>query len=143
MRKPIGMWLLAAACVACAPEGPKADAEPVSVCAAVERQLHDYPESTLRDLYKSFFQDRFGPGHIVSDTTAAGNYLRRELAEAAATGGYAGGYYEPVGCGEQFCRVSLAVIAEGLVSYEHYFDAFMRSVREIEPVEVEYVNSAR
>ena len=107
-----------------------------SVRAAVERQMHEYPASTLRDLYKSFFQDRFGPGHIVSDTTAAGNYLRRELAQAAETGGYAGCYYEPAGCGEQFCRVSLAVIAEGLVPYDRYFDAFIRSVREIEPVEV-------
>ena len=28
---------------------------------SVERQLNDYPKSTLQDLYKSFFQDRFGP----------------------------------------------------------------------------------
>ncbi len=46
---------------------------------AVCRQMQTYPKSTLKDLYKNFFQDKFGPGHIISDTTAAGDYLRREL----------------------------------------------------------------
>ena len=46
---------------------------------AVERQLRDYPKSRLQDLYKSFFQDRFGPGHLVNDTSTAGKYLRYEL----------------------------------------------------------------
>lgn len=126
------LFAAAALCslAACTASGPSAD----PVRAAVERQLRDYPASTLLDLYKSFFQERFGPGHIVSDTTAAGNYLRRELASADR---YAGHYYEPTGCNGGFYRVSLAVIAEGLVPYDLYFDAFMRSVREIEPVEVE------
>ena len=39
---------------------------------AVAGQMHIYPKSTLRDLYKNFFQDLFGPGHIVSDTASAG-----------------------------------------------------------------------
>ena len=141
--KRIGWMVALLTLTACGSTGNRAseataDGSPAcSVRAAVERQLHDYPASTLLDLYKSFFQDRFGPGHIVSDSTAAGSYLRRELAEAAANGGYAGSYYEPAGCGEQFYRVSLAVIADGKVSYDTYFDAFMRSVRDIEPVEVE------
>ena len=51
-----------------------------AVREAVSWQMQTYPKSTLKDLYKNFFQDKFGPGHIISDTTAAGNYLRRELA---------------------------------------------------------------
>lgn len=49
-----------------------------AVREAVSRQMQNYPKSTLKDLYKNFFQDKFGPGHIISDTTAAGNYLRRD-----------------------------------------------------------------
>lgn len=49
---------------------------------AVERvvkwQLENYPESRLTDLYKNFFQDKFGPGHMVADTASAGAYIRRE-----------------------------------------------------------------
>ena len=41
------------------------------VASAVERMLADYPQSTLQDIYKSFFQDRFGPGHIVPDSAKA------------------------------------------------------------------------
>ena len=61
---------------------------------SVERQLELYPESTLRDLYKNFFQDRFGPGHIIADNTAADRYLRYELNTAE---GFEGLDYEPTG----------------------------------------------
>ena len=59
-----------------------------AVRSAVERQMQGYPKSTLKDLYKNFFQDKFGStGHIVSDTIAAGNYLRREMASYTETEG--------------------------------------------------------
>ena len=44
----------------------------------VKWQLENYPESRLTDLYKNFFQDKFGPGHMVADTASAGAYIRRE-----------------------------------------------------------------
>lgn len=51
-----------------------------AVREAVNRQMKAYPKSTLADLYKNFFQDKFGPGHIIADTSSAGRYLRKELA---------------------------------------------------------------
>jgi hypothetical protein len=51
-----------------------------AVREAVSRQMKAYPKSTLADLYKNFFQDKFGPGHIIADTSSAGRYLRKELA---------------------------------------------------------------
>lgn len=51
-----------------------------AVRQAVERQMQRYPKSTLKDLYKNFFQDKYGPGHLIGDTAAAGAYLRQELA---------------------------------------------------------------
>lgn len=100
---------------------------------AVERQLREYPRSTLRDVYKNFFQDRFGPGHLLRDTAAAGAYLRRELASGAR---FAGAPYEPTGCLGNFYRVNLSVIREGLVDYPTYFEAFVRSVNGIRPMPV-------
>lgn len=97
--------------------------------AAVERQLSDYPKSTLQDLYKSFFQDRFGPGHIVSDTSAAGNYLRHELNNSED---FYERYYEPTGYENNYYRVNLSVIKENKISYQKYFDAFLRSVEKID-----------
>ena len=101
---------------------------------AVDNQLSVYPHSTLRDLYKNFFQDRFGPGHLIPDTAAAGNYLRYELASFDSV---TGPYYEPTGWEGCFYRVNLSVIKENLVPYDVYFDAFVRSVNQIVPVSVE------
>ena len=53
----------------------------VAMRSAIERQLVTYPESTLQDIYKSFYQEHFGPGHIISDTASARRYLMRELSE--------------------------------------------------------------
>lgn len=91
---------------------------------AVDRQLKDYPQSTLQDIYKSFFQDEFGPGHIVSDTASARAYLRSELAAMERNNLP---YYEPAGCGKNFFRVNLAVITDGLITEDEFFDAFVES----------------
>jgi hypothetical protein len=100
---------------------------------AVARQMKAYPKSTLKDLYKNFFQDKFGPGHIISDTTSAGNYLRRELASYSEIEGEIA---EPTGWEGNFYRVNLSVIKEGKIPYQTYFDAFIRSVQGIQPVAV-------
>ena len=96
---------------------------------AVERQLRDYPKSTLQDLYKSFFQDRFGPGHLVNDTSSAGNYLRYELNNSDS---FHKMYYEPTGCDTNYYRVNLSVLKGNKISYQKYFDAFLRSVEKID-----------
>ena len=101
---------------------------------SVERQMERYPHSTLRDLYKNYFQDRFGPGHIIADEKAADNYLRYELENSATM---EGDDYEPTGYEERFMRVNLSVIADDRVPYDNYLSAFVRSVNGIEPITIE------
>ncbi len=96
---------------------------------SVERQLSDYPKSTLQDLYKSFFQDRFGPGHLVNDTSTAGNYLRYELNNSES---FHERYYEPTGYENNYYRVNISVLKDNKISYHKYFDAFLRSVEKID-----------
>ena len=100
-----------------------------AVQVAVHRQLKIYPQSQLKDLYKHFFQDVFGPGHLLADTAAAGNYLRRELASFDSA---SGPILEPTGWQGKFYRVNLSVLKEGKIPYEVFFDAFVRSVNSIE-----------
>lgn len=104
-----------------------------SVREAVTRQLTTYPKSTLKDLYKNFFQDVYGPGHLISDTTSSGAYLRQELAEITHP---EGPLYEPTGRNGNFYRVNLSLIKENKISYQTFFDAFVRSVKGIKPVPV-------
>lgn len=96
----------------------------VAVRSAIERQMATYPESTLHDIYKSFYQEHFGPGHIVSDTALARRYLMRELSEMDKT---QSPYFEPTGSQGDYVRVYLSAVADSLISAEQLFDAFVRS----------------
>ena len=96
--------------------------------------LADYPQSTLQDIYKSFFQDRFGPGHIVPDSAKAAAYLRHELASVDNLDVM---LYEPTGDKGNYYRVALAAIKSGKVPLDIYLNAFLRSVREVRAVDVE------
>ena len=95
-----------------------------AVRSAIERQLTSYPESTLQDVYKSFYQEHFGPGHIISDTASARRYLMRELSEMGKT---ASPYFEPTGCQGDYVRVYLSAVADSLITAEQLLDAFVRS----------------
>ncbi|MDR2497791.1 MAG: hypothetical protein LBD21_11780 [Tannerellaceae bacterium] len=105
-----------------------------AVGKAVERQLQQYPESRVKDLYKSFFQDKFGPGHLVADTTGAGAYLRRELGSCSCTEGEA---FEHTGWEGNFVRVNLSVVKNNLVPYDVFLDAFFRSAQDIKTPSLE------
>jgi hypothetical protein len=119
-----------AGCVACSSQ----DTFETAVKAAVNRQMEAYPKSTLKDLYKNFFQDRFGPGHLVRDAVSSGDYLRYELSLFDRA---SGAYYEPAGWEGNYYRVNLSIIKENLVPYDVYLDAFVRSVNGIMPPAVD------
>lgn len=97
-------------------------------------QLSECPESQLRDIYKNFMQDNYGPGHILKDTKAARAYLDSELAE---TTDFGGPLYEKTGYKGNFYRVNLSLIKDGIVSEDKYFDAFVRSVKGIRSPAIE------
>ena len=103
--------------------------------AAIERQLKDYPETRVQDIYKSFCQDNLGPGHLIPDPQSAKDYLMRELSafredldssryEAPTT------MYYPVGDEGNYVRVDLSVVLNGLIDEETFLDAFIRSANE-------------
>ena len=96
----------------------------LAVQSAIERQLVTYPESTLQDIYKSFYQEHFGPGHIISDTASARRYLMGELSEMSKT---ASPYFEPTGSQGDYVRVYLSTVADSLITAERLLDAFIRS----------------
>ena len=98
--------------------------DPLAMRSAIERQLVTYPESTLQDIYKSFYQEHFGPGHIISDTASARRYLMRELSEMGKT---QSPYFEPTGSQGDYIRVYLSAIADSLITAEQLLDAFVRS----------------
>lgn len=102
---------------------------------AVRWQMQNYSKSRLVDLYKNFFQDKFGPGHLLKDTAAAGRYLREEL--RGVRGKSQVQMAEKTGWEGRFLRVDLSIIKMGLVSYSAFFDAFVRSVADAPEPDIE------
>ena len=104
-----------------------------AVRQAVTVQMETYPASTLKDLYKNFFQDRFGPGHIIEDREAAARYLQNELDSYSEP---SGAVAEPAGWQHNYCRVNLSVLKERKVPFDRFLDALVRSANSVEPVSV-------
>ena len=109
--------------------------QPSSEKTAIKRQLRDYPESRVLDIYKSFCQDNLGPGHLIPNPQSAKNYLMSELEtfrEDPDSARYdaPGIMYYPVGDKGNYVRVDLSVVLDGLVDQEAYLDAFVRSANE-------------
>ena len=100
------------------------------VITAIEKQLSLYPESRLTDLYKSCFQDRFGPGHIVANPTAAAAYLEQELADMQPS---AMPPLEPTGWQNRYVRVNLELIKNGTLPKGVLLAAFIESANGATP----------
>lgn len=122
-------------CILCLASCKQGMVDSAAVKAAVSTQLETYPESRLQDLYKSFFQDRFGPGHIIRDRQSALEYILSEIAEADTL---AGPRTEPCGWQGNYIRVNLSVITDGLISAEELTDALMASAKEVKPEDIEH-----
>ena len=109
--------------------------QPSSEKTAIERQLRDYPESRVLDIYKSFCQDNLGPGHLIPNPQSAKNYLMSELEtfrEDLDSARYdaPGIMYYPAGDKGNYVRVDLSVVLDSLVGEEAFLDAFVRSANE-------------
>lgn len=94
---------------------------------AVEKELHLHPKARLIDLYKNFFQDTFGPGHIISDSLSALEYLNYELLNSEITDT---SFIQHLGYNQNYVRVSLHFVKTGEIPEKEYFDLFLKSANE-------------
>jgi len=92
--------------------------------AAVHSELTLHPASTLTDLYKFFFQDAFGPAHIISDPDAAKNYLVLELASATRFEDYT---WQALGYKQQYYRLNLATVRDSILPLDTLLKALIES----------------
>ncbi|MCQ2096263.1 MAG: hypothetical protein MJY59_05945 [Bacteroidaceae bacterium] len=103
------------------------------VASAVRRQMVLYPGARLQDIYKAFFQARFGPEHMIADTASAGAYLDSELCEADNSAVV----FEPIGTDSAYYRVHLRAVHEGLMSRDELLSAFVRSAHRVGDAEID------
>ncbi len=97
----------------------------------LEIKLH--PKATLLDLYKNFFQGKFGPGHLIKNRGSAENYLEYELTKAEE---YDSILIQPVGYEENFFRINLILIKENKIEKGELIDAFVESANSVDKPEI-------
>lgn len=97
---------------------------------AIQSQMNTYPQSTLQDIYKNFFQDSFGLEHLMGDSLKMREYIIEETKTCQKTNIY----YEKIGYKNNFYRVSLSVIKDSVVSIDVFMKAFMKSKDSFTPV---------
>ncbi|MBI9108438.1 MAG: hypothetical protein JEZ04_16950 [Spirochaetales bacterium] len=95
-----------------------------TVIKAVQMQLELYPQSSLKDIYKSFFQDEFGPGHLLVNPEKARSFFEQELETMKSRGRC---NTEPCGRGRNFYRVPMDLVLDKVVRADDYFSAFWAS----------------
>lgn len=105
-----------------------------AIHTAVKSELSLHPHAQLADLYKFFFQDEFGPGHMIPNEEFAAEYLHSELAEAT---GFDSALFQPLGVEHNFYRVNLKLIADGRLAADSLLSAFVRSANSARPPALE------
>lgn len=101
---------------------------------AVHEELRVHPRATLIDLYKSFFQGAFGPGHMIPDRAAAWRYLETELQNSVT---FDSVLWQPVGERQQYYRINLKLVKEGVIPAEACLEAFVQSANAAKPPALE------
>jgi len=100
------------------------------VYESINTELANYPEAELTDIYKNFFQDAFGPSHMLADTQAVINYLKKELDAAE---GFDSLLLQPLGTNHNYYRVNLLLVKNGAITCEELVDAFIGSANLATP----------
>ncbi|MDR2684682.1 MAG: hypothetical protein LBB53_04810 [Prevotellaceae bacterium] len=92
---------------------------------SIYEQLTRYPKSTLQDIYKNFYQDKFGAEHAVINRKAAKDYLDYELQNMTDTDTVQ--TIERIGWRKNFVRVPLALVKNRKLSADTLLNAFLES----------------
>ncbi len=90
----------------------------------IDSELKYYPEAHLADLYKNYFQDAYGPGHIIEDTTQAGKYLDWELQQTDWIDTLS---YQALGINHDYYRINLQIVKDGIIPRDTLLLAMVES----------------
>ena len=92
----------------------------------LREQIENHPNQTLQDVYKSCYQDEYGPGHLIPNETTAINSLLQEINSIEED-------YNPItlfeetGLNGNYLRVDLTLIQKEVVPFFVLFRALIIS----------------
>lgn len=97
------------------------------LCRGIQNYLSRYQQSELQDVYKYFYQNRFGTGHLVTDAQSALRYLDDELKRCDSSLAQPLAVYEYTGADSQHVRVHLIAVIKGWIPADVLNQAFVLS----------------
>jgi hypothetical protein len=106
--------------------GCKTDESSEKIKLFIEKEISIYPELRLPDIYKDLFQDAYGPGHLIPDTTKAGQYLDWELNQTDWKDSIA---YHELGIDHNFYRINLLLVKQGILPRDVLLNAMVESAK--------------
>ncbi len=109
--------LMAIAAVSCSQPATKTE-------EFVNAEFATFPESRFVDIYKSFFQDAYGPGHLIPDTTHAGIYLSEELQYENWPDTL---LWQATGINHDYYRINLVLVKNGTIPRDTFLLAMLES----------------
>lgn len=109
--------LMAIAAVSCSQPATKTE-------EFVSTEFATFPESRFVDIYKSFFQDAYGPGHLIPDTTHAGIYLSEELQYENWPDTL---LWQATGINHDYYRINLVLVKNGTIPRDTFLLAMLES----------------
>ena len=106
-----------------------------SIKNGIERQLKEYPDSRVQDIYKCFCQDNLGPEHLIPNPETARAYLMQEIEEYCEdldSLKYSKPTLSYFATGDEgnYVRVDLSVVLDGFMTVDQYLDVFVRSANQ-------------
>lgn len=96
---------------------------------ALKKQIELYPSQRLQDIYKNFYQGRFGTEHLIRNKESVLKYIKQELIEMDTS-------YLPVveyiGWDSSFVRVSLEYLKQNNIESDILANTFFESANYID-----------
>ena len=87
----------------------------------LKEQIKNHPNQTLQDVYKSCYQDEYGPGHLISNESSCINSLYQEINSIEKD-------YKPITLLKgNYLRVDLTLIRDGIIPFFVLFRALTLS----------------
>ncbi|RLC55250.1 MAG: hypothetical protein DRH89_08040 [Candidatus Cloacimonadota bacterium] len=96
------------------------------IAELIKSEFELHPKVQLIDYYKLFFQGTFGPEHIISNKSSARKFLQNELEEYSI---FEEIEYQNISYINKFYRVNINVINKGMITFDDFMDAFLKSAK--------------
>ena len=89
-------------------------------------QIKNHPKQTLQDVYKSCYQDEYGPGHLIANESSSMNYILQEI-NTIEKDYNPPTLFEQTGLDGNYIRVDLTLVKDETIPFFILFKALLIS----------------